>query len=95
MNPAQNDPESTTFGFESIDASRKTQRVQGVFDSVASRYDLMNDLMSLGLHRLWKRHLVALARPKPGQVLLDCAAGTGDVSALLYPYLQGLLLMNV
>jgi demethylmenaquinone methyltransferase/2-methoxy-6-polyprenyl-1,4-benzoquinol methylase len=71
---------STHFGFETVDENQKSQRVKGVFDSVARRYDLMNDLMSGGLHRVWKAYTVAVARLRPGQKVLDIAAGTGDLA---------------
>lgn len=70
------------FGFEDIEASEKTARVRNVFSSVASRYDLMNDAMSFGMHRLWKRELMAQIAPEPGESLLDVAGGTGDVGRL-------------
>ena len=70
------------FGFRAVAADEKRHLVRGVFDSVASRYDLMNDLMSGGLHRLWKRELVAMLRPSAGRTLLDVAGGTGDVAFL-------------
>ena len=73
----------TDFGFESVDASDKARRVRGVFDSVASRYDLMNDLMSAGLHRGWKAYTVMVANAKPGQRVLDIASGTGDLAEAL------------
>ena len=69
-----------SFGFERIDPSGKASRVKAVFDSVASRYDLMNDLMSLGVHRLWKNAAVDWLSPRPGIRLLDLAAGTGDIA---------------
>jgi len=69
-----------SFGFEDVDAAEKTRRVGDVFRSVASRYDLMNDLMSGGLHRLWKNHFVARVRPRAGEAVLDMAGGTGDVA---------------
>lgn len=71
---------STHFGFETVDERQKAARVRGVFDSVAARYDLMNDLMSLGLHRAWKAYAVAVADVRPGQRVLDLAAGTGDLT---------------
>lgn len=71
------------FGFERIPRSEKRGRVQEVFDTVAGRYDLMNDLMSFGLHRVWKRIAVELARVRPGQRVLDLAAGSGDLAGLL------------
>jgi len=71
---------STHFGFESVDERDKARRVRGVFDSVAPRYDLMNDLMSLGLHRAWKAYAVLVANVRPGDQVLDIAGGTGDLS---------------
>ena len=73
--------ETTDFGFETVDKSQKEGLVRGVFDSVASRYDLMNDLMSAGIHRLWKRFTVELSAVRPGQTVLDIAGGTGDLAA--------------
>jgi demethylmenaquinone methyltransferase/2-methoxy-6-polyprenyl-1,4-benzoquinol methylase len=72
--------ESTHFGFESVPLEDKARRVKGVFDSVASRYDLMNDLMSGGMHRLWKRFTVEHAAVRRGQAVLDLAGGTGDLA---------------
>lgn len=72
----------TDFGFEQVPAPEKSQRVARVFRSVAGQYDLMNDLMSAGLHRLWKRQTIAMARLRPGMQVLDLAAGTGDLSRL-------------
>jgi len=72
----------TDFGFEKVDPDDKTRRVRGVFDSVASRYDLMNDLMSGGMHRLWKRFAVEIAGVRPGASVLDLAGGTGDLARL-------------
>ncbi|MCH7343695.1 bifunctional demethylmenaquinone methyltransferase/2-methoxy-6-polyprenyl-1,4-benzoquinol methylase UbiE [Pelomonas sp. CA6] len=71
---------STHFGFETVDEQDKARRVRGVFDSVASRYDLMNDLMSMGMHRAWKAYTLAVANLKPGQRVLDIAGGTGDMA---------------
>jgi demethylmenaquinone methyltransferase/2-methoxy-6-polyprenyl-1,4-benzoquinol methylase len=71
---------TTDFGFEKIPEDEKARRVAGVFDSVASRYDLMNDLMSAGLHRLWKRFTVEQSGLKPGQRVLDVAGGTADLA---------------
>lgn len=71
---------TTHFGFQTVDEADKARRVRGVFDSVASRYDVMNDLMSLGLHRLWKAYAVSVAHVQPGQSVLDIAGGTGDLS---------------
>ena len=72
----------THFGFEQVDAGEKARRVRGVFDSVAGKYDLMNDLMSGGLHRLWKRYAVNAAGVRPGMHVLDLAGGTGDLAQL-------------
>ena len=74
---------SRTFGKHSVDEAEREQRIRRVFEAVAARYDLMNDLMSLGIHRLWKRTLVRLAAPAPGQFIVDLAGGTGDVAALM------------
>jgi demethylmenaquinone methyltransferase/2-methoxy-6-polyprenyl-1,4-benzoquinol methylase len=71
---------STHFGFESVDEQDKARRVRGVFDSVAPKYDLMNDLMSAGLHRAWKAYTVLVANARPGQQVLDIAGGTGDLA---------------
>ncbi|MCW5672627.1 MAG: bifunctional demethylmenaquinone methyltransferase/2-methoxy-6-polyprenyl-1,4-benzoquinol methylase UbiE [Hydrogenophaga sp.] len=71
---------STHFGFKTVDEGEKARRVRGVFDSVAPKYDVMNDLMSAGLHRLWKRYTITVANPQPGQQVLDIAGGTGDLS---------------
>ncbi len=71
---------TTHFGFSSVDEADKADRVRGVFDSVAKRYDLMNDLMSMGLHRAWKAYTVAVANLRPGDKVLDIAAGTGDLA---------------
>ncbi|MFY9973225.1 MAG: bifunctional demethylmenaquinone methyltransferase/2-methoxy-6-polyprenyl-1,4-benzoquinol methylase UbiE [Chromatiaceae bacterium] len=72
--------ETTHFGYQEVPVEEKAGRVRQVFDSVASRYDLMNDLMSLGIHRLWKRQAVALAGVRRGQRVLDLASGTGDLA---------------
>jgi len=71
---------STHFGFQTVDESEKAKRVRGVFDSVASRYDVMNDLMSMGLHRAWKAYAVAVAGVREGDRVLDIAGGTGDLA---------------
>jgi demethylmenaquinone methyltransferase/2-methoxy-6-polyprenyl-1,4-benzoquinol methylase len=71
---------NTHFGYQSVNEADKAQRVRGVFDSVAARYDLMNDLMSVGLHRFWKAFAVQVANPQPGARVLDIAAGTGDLA---------------
>lgn len=75
----------THFGFESVDEQDKARRVRGVFDSVAPKYDVMNDLMSMGLHRAWKAYTVLVANVKEGQQVLDIAGGTGDLSLAFAP----------
>jgi demethylmenaquinone methyltransferase/2-methoxy-6-polyprenyl-1,4-benzoquinol methylase len=74
--------DKTQFGYENVSADEKTRRVRGVFDSVAGKYDVMNDLMSVGMHRLWKRFAVDLIPIRPGQRVLDLAGGTGDMARL-------------
>jgi demethylmenaquinone methyltransferase/2-methoxy-6-polyprenyl-1,4-benzoquinol methylase len=76
-------PATTHFGYREVAVKEKTSLVHEVFSSVAGKYDLMNDLMSLGIHRLWKRDLVANSGIRLGQSVLDLAGGTGDISALL------------
>ena len=76
---------NTHFGFESVDEQDKARRVRGVFDSVASKYDVMNDLMSVGMHRAWKAYTVLVANVKPGQRVLDIAGGTGDLALAFAP----------
>ncbi|MBP7645476.1 MAG: bifunctional demethylmenaquinone methyltransferase/2-methoxy-6-polyprenyl-1,4-benzoquinol methylase UbiE [Comamonas sp.] len=71
---------STHFGFQTVDEKEKASRVRGVFDSVASKYDVMNDLMSGGLHRAWKAYTLMVANLKEGDKVLDIAGGTGDLS---------------
>ena len=74
------EPRRTHFGYEQVDEADKAQRVRGVFDTVAGKYDLMNDLMSFGLHRLWKAYTVTVAQAREGDRVLDIAAGTGDLT---------------
>ena len=74
------DDKTTHFGFEDIPETEKAGRVHGVFSSVASRYDLMNDVMSAGIHRVWKDAMMDWLAPRPGQQLLDVAGGTGDIA---------------
>jgi demethylmenaquinone methyltransferase / 2-methoxy-6-polyprenyl-1,4-benzoquinol methylase len=76
---------STHFGFQSVDEQEKASRVRGVFDSVASKYDVMNDLMSVGMHRAWKAYTVLVANVKSGQRVLDIAGGTGDLALAFAP----------
>ncbi len=71
---------TTHFGFQTVDEQEKAKHVRSVFDSVAPKYDVMNDLMSAGLHRVWKRYTITVANPQPGQQVLDIAGGTGDLS---------------
>lgn len=78
--------DTTHFGFAEVPVTEKARRVRGVFDSVATRYDLMNDLMSLGIHRIWKRFTVEKALLRPGMQVLDLAGGTGDLVALMAPH---------
>ncbi len=80
MPKPQKPDESTHFGYQSVASEDKADLVREVFDSVASRYDVMNDLMSAGLHRLWKRFTVEQAALKPGNTVLDLAGGTGDLA---------------
>ncbi len=79
------DKDTTHFGFSEVPVAEKARKVRGVFDSVASRYDVMNDLMSLGIHRAWKRFTVEKAALRPGMEVLDLAGGTGDLTALMAP----------
>jgi len=80
---ADSETSDADFGYRRVKAEEKAQLVRQVFDSVADRYDLMNDLMSGGVHRLWKAALVDRLAPRPGQTLLDVAGGTGDVARRL------------
>lgn len=73
--------DTTHFGYQTVDKRDKATLVGGVFDSVASNYDLMNDLMSFGIHRLWKRYTLEQSGVRPGQQVLDIAGGTGDLAA--------------
>ncbi|MEA3292293.1 MAG: class I SAM-dependent methyltransferase [Pseudomonadota bacterium] len=70
-----------SFGYQRVTTDERQQRIRSVFDAVAPRYDLMNDTMSFGIHRLWKRALARMANPQPGQVVVDLAGGTGDVAS--------------
>jgi len=79
--PDKRSTQTTDFGFEKVAATDKARRVRGVFDSVAPRYDLMNDLMSAGLHRAWKEFTLSLTQLRRGQRALDVAGGTGDLAA--------------
>ena len=81
--PSDDTPTTTHFGFRDVPVDQKQKLVGDVFSSVAGKYDLMNDLMSLGIHRVWKRYFVATAQVRPGDRVLDLAGGTGDIAALL------------
>jgi demethylmenaquinone methyltransferase/2-methoxy-6-polyprenyl-1,4-benzoquinol methylase len=78
--------ETVDFGFETVRAAHKSERVREVFDSVASNYDLMNDLMSGGMHRLWKDAFVTWLRPRAGMTIVDLAGGTGDIAFRILKY---------
>ena len=80
---------TTHFGFNTVAETEKARRVAGVFDSVAERYNLMNDLMSMGMHRLWKRFAVEASGVKKGERVLDIAGGTGDLSTLFWEQVGG------
>jgi len=88
MNKAPENGDTTHFGYQTVGADDKAGLVRSVFDSVATRYDLMNDLMSGGMHRLWKRFTIDHAAVRPGQAILDLAGGTGDL-ALKFSRLVG------
>lgn len=77
---ADNTSDTTHFGFRTVETEKKASMVRGVFDNVAKNYDIMNDVMSGGMHRLWKASLIDSLRPRPGQRFLDVAGGTGDIS---------------
>ncbi|MGD8619644.1 MAG: bifunctional demethylmenaquinone methyltransferase/2-methoxy-6-polyprenyl-1,4-benzoquinol methylase UbiE [Gammaproteobacteria bacterium] len=87
---------TTHFGFRDVPLTDKARHVREVFDSVANSYDLMNDLMSLGIHRLWKRFTIGMADLKPGQRVLDLAGGTGDLTRLMAPHVghEGLVVLS-
>lgn len=91
-----NNNDQTDFGFTPVSPAEKTRRVRAVFESVAPSYDLMNDLMSLGMHRLWKRQAVAMLDVRPGHRVLDLAGGTGDMTRLLKRRVgdQGLVILS-
>lgn len=80
---SETDDKTTHFGYQKVPLAEKAGKVRQVFDSVADKYDVMNDVMSLGIHRLWKRFTLELTGLKPGQRALDLAAGTGDLAAKL------------
>ncbi|MBV9840744.1 MAG: class I SAM-dependent methyltransferase [Sphingomonadaceae bacterium] len=78
--PSEPAPETVSFGYAEVSPEEKTERVGAVFRNVASRYDLMNDAMSGGLHRLWKDRFVRRVKPRAGETILDMAGGTGDIA---------------
>ena len=78
---SESDKETTHFGYREVDKGAKAGMVADVFHSVASRYDLMNDLMSAGIHRIWKRFTIELSGVRAGDAVLDIAGGTGDLAA--------------
>ena len=89
MAKSSSNPEQNWFGRQKVDAQEKTRKVLGVFDSVASKYDIMNDLMSGGLHRVWKDRLIREIRPKTDYAYLDMAGGTGDIAFRIYKETKG------
>jgi demethylmenaquinone methyltransferase/2-methoxy-6-polyprenyl-1,4-benzoquinol methylase len=91
----QDNPEAGWFGYKSVRPEDKTSLVRGVFDSVAGKYDVMNDMMSLGVHRLWKDILVSKMNPRKGQVILDVAGGTGDIALRCHRRSKGLAAITV
>lgn len=78
--------ETASFGYRDVDAAEKQGMVREVFSNVAAKYDLMNDAMSVGAHRLWKDQFVARVKPRPGEAILDMAGGTGDIAFRLHKY---------
>jgi len=72
--------DKVSFGYEDVDPQEKTQRVGAVFSNVARKYDIMNDAMSGGMHRVWKDRFVRRVKPQPGEAILDMAGGTGDIA---------------
>ncbi|HXH02962.1 MAG TPA: bifunctional demethylmenaquinone methyltransferase/2-methoxy-6-polyprenyl-1,4-benzoquinol methylase UbiE [Candidatus Competibacteraceae bacterium] len=90
------DERTTHFGFQTVAVEDKARKVAEVFHSVADKYDLMNDLMSIGVHRLWKRFTVGLANLRPGERVLDLAGGTGDLTARMAPLVgsRGLVVLS-
>jgi demethylmenaquinone methyltransferase/2-methoxy-6-polyprenyl-1,4-benzoquinol methylase len=81
--------ETASFGYRDVDPADKPALVRGVFDRVAGRYDLMNDLMSGGVHRLWKDAAIARLNPRPGETIVDCAGGTGDMARRIVKLARG------
>src|SRR5215471_9644424 len=83
--PHDKPPATTHFGYRDVPVAEKEKLVGGVFTSVAAKYDLMNDLMSFGIHRIWKRWFAATSGVRSDDVVFDLAGGTGDIAALLLP----------
>jgi len=94
MSDSQSPPPDVDFGYRSVPRPQKASLVRQVFESVAPRYDLMNDLMSLGVHRLWKRAFIETIAPGPRETLLDIAGGTGDISFLALERGAGRVLLS-
>ena len=80
--------QTASFGFQEVASEQKSSLVRGVFESVAGRYDLMNDLMSAGIHRVWKRAMIDWLQPHPGQLFIDVAGGTGDIAIRIHERLE-------
>ena len=80
MSTTETAQETASFGYEDIPADQKEERVGAIFSNVARKYDVMNDAMSVGMHRLWKDKFVRRVRPQPGEAILDMAGGTGDIA---------------
>jgi demethylmenaquinone methyltransferase/2-methoxy-6-polyprenyl-1,4-benzoquinol methylase len=78
---SEGEPKNTHFGYKTVEADKKADLVADVFHSVAAKYDIMNDVMSFGVHRFWKRHTIEVAAARPGMKVLDLAGGTGDLTA--------------
>ena len=81
---SQNSNDTTDFGYEQVKTAEKASKVADVFHSVAAKYDIMNDLMSFGVHRIWKRFAIDCSGVRPGQKVLDLAGGTGDLTAKIF-----------
>src|SRR4029453_18254780 len=88
-------PDTVSFGYEDVTPDEKTRRVGEVFSSVASKYDLMNDAMSGGLHRLWKDRFVRRVKPRAGEHILDMAGGTGDIAFRMVPSGAGITVADI
>ena len=89
VDAANSDQETTHFGFSTVAVEEKASMVRGVFNSVAGKYDLMNDLMSMGVHRLWKSAMLDWLNPQPGMTLLDVGGGTGDIAMRFLDRVKG------